>query len=317
MSRRDNGLEISASRPDPETLVPIERDVLTGKAIPLDHRDKQRHRDRTNRDPRQQPVAGSHPAAIPRPRLSAIAVAGTATAVVVIAGGIFLLSRHGGASTPSQAAVGAPIPSPTSVATQLVSPAGATPGTIILTSAAANPLAVSTSPVVTESGAPRGSRSTASSAPTTASASTIDPAGFNGTYHGVYKYVDGTGTGALVIGTSTTATLKVRTSCSSRSVCSTVIVINGVKQSAITANRGSWSHTFEGTEACRDFYTRKLIGGSYRYRDAKTYRAAAGSGSPITTLTGTERYTQLTKCPQQAQALLTSVVQFKLTRTGP
>ncbi|MDQ6657699.1 MAG: hypothetical protein M3Z00_05675 [Actinomycetota bacterium] len=332
MSRWEDGLELSASRPPPHTLVPIERDVLTGKAIPLDHRDKQRHRDRTNRDPHPQQLAAPHAAAIPRPRISAVAAAGTATAVFVVAGGIFLLSRPG--SRPSSAVALAPTGSPTSIAATMVSASGATSGslgstagTTVLTTAAANPIAASAAPVVesatssivstTGTRPSTGSRISASKTPTSSSASAIAPAGFNGTYHAVYKYVSGTGTGALIIGKSTTATLRVRTTCSSRSVCSTVININGTAQPAIPAGRGTWSASTTGEVACRDFYTNKLIGGSYRFHDTTSYRATAGSGSLITKLTGTDRLNQLTKCPNQAQVLMSIVAPFTLTRTGP
>lgn len=332
MSRRDDGLEISDSPPDPRTMVPVERDVLTGKPVRLDHRDKQRDRDqqhdphhaRSRRHPdRPAKTDAGRPVAVGS-KFRILAAAGTAAAVVVIAGGVFLLTRPSSdAADPSPAAAAAP-PRAT-VATSLSSDRLAT--SVRTEVATTVPAAVLISPsgvVPSPRGAISSPHTAASSAsgatsskPTKISPAGADPAGFNGTYRATYKVVAGTGTAEPDIGKTVTATLKVRTTCTDSSTCSTVIAINGKPQAAVSPVNGTWTDRYEKDDTCHDYYTGEATGGSYHFRVVTTYRAGATSGSRISTLTGTERLVQLTKCPAQPNAILTRTLAFTLTRTGP
>lgn len=336
MSHRDDGLEISTSRPDPQSVVPLERDVLTGTTIRLDHRDKQRHRDRqqqrrsrTHVDRNVPQPAAAAPVAFGHRTFGALAAAGTAVAVIAVAGGVFLLTRPSNDTTAPAAADGAVATSmvlPTSSSPQRL-PASGTAGSAAVPTAKPVDPAAATSPIggpqsVAGRSAATGSvtRVATSSAPRGGPSTRTPPAlpsvaGFNGTYRGVYKVTAGTGTGAFIIGRSTTTTVKIRTTCSSPTKCTTRL--NDSRRTVNRTGPGGWTDVADGTIECRDFYTNKLTVGSYPFHVVTTYRATASAGGRYITVTGTERFNQLAKCPGQEQDLASSVATFTLTRTGP
>lgn len=102
-SRKVAAAAVSAVRPPDGSLVPTERDVLTGRLRDLDREDKHRRDDDVEHGGQLAPATGPAPA--PRPRLPRWAVvAAGAAVVVVVAGGVAVATGAlGGGDATSQA----------------------------------------------------------------------------------------------------------------------------------------------------------------------------------------------------------------------
>lgn len=104
---------VSAVRPRDGSLVPSERDVVTGRPTDLDRDDKNRRRDDHDDEHGVEPAPATGPAPVPRPRFPRWAVvAAGAAVVVVVAGGVAVASGAlGGGASPSSDAPSAEAPS--------------------------------------------------------------------------------------------------------------------------------------------------------------------------------------------------------------
>lgn len=325
MVRREERFSVTTERPDLSSLTPIERDAVTGLPIRLDHQDKSRQQDRRPEVDRQPPLRRG------RGRVRQFSIAGAAAAVLILGGAIFLIGHGGGNSNANPTLNGQtgapvagtssltgsdPVRTPPSSQAQLNSTLPPPSSRAELNSVVPVVSGRTTAPARSPGPAGRSTAGSAQTGPPRGNA--VADAGFNGTYRAEYRITAATGTAVAEIGTTTRATLKVRTTCSANGSCSTVIAINGTPQKPETAaGVGKWTDKFSGQEKCREYYTGKLSGGSYPYQVQTTYQAGATTGSSITALSGTQTLTQLRKCPTQTNELYSRTASFTMTRTGP
>lgn len=351
MARRaDRSIRVTGWLPRPGSVIPNERDVLSGLPVQFDHTDKSRQ----TRHPDAEEFAntGGHLPTAPRPALRqvvrsaatgsgarvtpAVAVGVVVAVVAVIAGASFLISRVSSTTAARQPAAPtefAPISASGSTAQSSVTSAALTPATIGGVAPSGAPVpppgrsatrpSTSTVAGTPSSRSGSGGSATATSsvvAATTPKTAPLLPAtaiGLDGTYRLSWRV-----TAELIVpgdvsrlGKTGTMTFVATRDCAAAG-CRTTVV--GDIFPAPPGDAAAWSRRSRTeTIACRAVGTNELTGGSWTNRVENTSGMTAHQGTVVTAGTITQKRLQGRLCPGQTSPPLSTTVEMTFTRTGP